>query len=229
MHNIGTRKISHKRVMMKKANLPLIAAFLLSLLVGCSSEPQKSAENKPGASENKPAFQPTYETGREALQKMYIAARSWSIDAKPYRLQSQATKDANGQDGKSGIWQAGFASPAKLQLKLFTWSGLNAEDAPEPGINSRPADTYNAANTSTQIFDIAFLKIDSPQAFEEAQKHGGDKLIKKSPDTQVFYDLEWDGRMNKLYWRVLYGASRNQPTLAVDVDASTGLFVKAEK
>ncbi len=213
---------------MKKAILLCNVGLIFSLMIGCSSEPQKpTTENK--ASETKPAFQPSYETGREALQKMYIAARSWSADVKPYRLESQPTKASNGQDGKAGIWQAGFASPAKRELKLFSWSGVKADDAPEPGINSRPADTYNPANTSTQIFDFAFLKIDSPQAFEEAQKHGGDKITKKSPDTQVFYDLEWDGRKNSLYWRVLYGESKNDPKLAVDVDASTGLFLKVEK
>ena len=196
-------------------------------MVACSSEPQKTSENKP--SEPKPSFQPSYQTGREALQRIYIAARSWSVDARPYRIESQPTKDANGQDGKSGIWQAGFASPSKREIKLFTWSGIKADDAPEPGINSRPPDTYNAANTSTQLFDIAFLKKDSTDAFEVAQKHGGDKITKKSPDTQVFYELDWNGRENKLFWRVLYGVSKNDHQLAVDVDASTGAFIKVER
>jgi hypothetical protein len=213
---------------MKKALLLLSTGFIFSLIIGCSSEPQKPvAENK--ASEPKPKLQSSCETGRAALQKMYIAARSWSADVKPYRLESQATKDSTGQDGKSGIWQAGFASPSKRELKLFSWSGLQGDDAPEPGVNSRPADTYNPANTSTQIFDIAFLKIDSPQAFEVAQKHGGEKITKKSPDTPVFYELQWDGRKNSVFWRVLYGELRNDPKLAVDVDASTGAFIKVEK
>jgi len=213
---------------MKKAILLWTIGVTFSLMIGCSSEPQKpAAENKPSVT--KPAFQSSYETGREALQRMYIAARSWSVDVKPYRLESQPTSDSNGQDGKAGIWQAGFASPSKRELKLFSWSGIKADDAPEPGINSRPADTYNPANPSTQIFDIAFLKIDSAQAFEVAQKHGGDKIIKKTPCTPIFYDLEWDGRKNSLYWRVLYGELRNDPKLAVDVDASTGAFIKVEK
>jgi hypothetical protein len=211
---------------MKRASSCFIVV-LIGLMVGCSSEPTKpAAENKPA--ETKPDFEPTYATGREALQKMYIAARSWSADAKPYRLESQSTKDANGQDGKAGLWQAGFASPAKRQVKMFSWSGIKAEGAPEPGIESRPADTYNPANTYTQIFDIAFLKKDTTDAFDAAQKHGGDKITKKKPDTEIFYVLEWDGRGGKLFWRVLYGASRD-PQLAIDVDASTGLYLKVEK
>jgi hypothetical protein len=197
-------------------------------MAACSSEPQKPAENKPAA-EAKPAFENTYVTGREALQKMYIAARSWSVDAKPFHLDSQPTKEANGQDGKSGLWQAGFASPSRREQKMFSWSGIKSDNAPEPGIASRPADTYNPANTYTQIFDIAFLKIESTDALKEANKHGGDKLLKKSPDTEIFYVVEWDGKKNKLFWRVLYGDNKNDPKLAVDVDASTGQFIKVER
>src|SRR5512138_864542 len=116
----------------------LLISLLILLMVGCSSEPQKPAENNPAA-ETKPAFQNTYVTGREALQKMYIAARSWSADAKPYHLDSLPTKEANGQDGKGGIWQAGFASPAKREVKMFSWSGIKGDNAPEPGVSSRPA------------------------------------------------------------------------------------------
>jgi hypothetical protein len=216
-----------KRLKMKKAILFLTLSLFLLALSACTSTPENS-ENKPGATAAKPAFQPSYETGRAALQKMYIAARGWSPDSKPYRLQSQATKDDNGQDGKAGIWQGGFASPSRREIKLYTWSGIDAEGAPEPGINSRAPDTYSPANTSTQIFDLAFLKKDSSDAFDVAQKHGGDKLTKKTPDMQIFYVLEWDGRKNQLYWRVLYDSS-NDPKLAVDVDASTGIFIRVER
>ncbi len=205
----------------------LTVGLMLAALTSCSSAPPKQAESKPA--EAKPAFVNTYETGREGLQKMYIAARSWQPDAKPFRLESLATKDANGQNGKAGIWTAGFASLGRREEKFFTWSGIKADDTPEPGIDGRPADTYNPANTSAQMFDIAFLKIDSDKAFEEAQKHGGEKLTKKTPGLSVFYTLDWYGRENKLYWHVLYGETRNDPKLAVDIDASTGLFIKVEK
>lgn len=218
--------------MMKKLTSVLIGGIaLLIFLAGCSSSAPNASESKPA--EKTPAFQPTYLTGREALQKMYIAARSWAPDAKPYSLQSIATKDDNGQDGRSGIWGAGFASASKGKIKVFSWSGLNGADAPEPGVSSRPEDTYNPANTSTAAFDMAFLKIDSggPEkatALSVAEEHGGEKLVKADKNIAVLYSISWRPRDNKLVWRVSFG-EQNQPKLSVDLDASTGTFIKTEK
>ncbi|HWR15229.1 MAG TPA: hypothetical protein VN577_10390 [Terriglobales bacterium] len=213
---------------MKKASTFAVALFCMLILAACSSEPQKPAsENK--AAEPKAAFQPTYLTGREALQKMYIQARSWAADAKPYSLMSQATEGANGQDGKSGLWSAGFASPSRRGVKVYTWSGVQIDGAPEPGVGAKPEDTYNPSNTSTQIFDLGFLKVDSDKIAEEAKKNGGDKILKKTPDSNVFYNISFNPRENKLYWHVLYGPSRNEAKLRIAVDASTGSFIRVEK
>jgi hypothetical protein len=212
---------------MKNVHFLLVVVFLIVLGACSSTAPKPTNENKPA--EPKPAFQPTYLSGREALQKMYIAARSWAADAKPYSLQSQATKDDNGQDGKAGVWSAGFASAARHSVKVFSWSGIKADDAPEPGVSNRPEDTYNPSNPSTAVFDMAFLKIDSDDAAKTALKHGGDKDLKKHKDSNVFYALNWNARENKLTWRVVYGPELNDPELAIDIDASTGTFMKVEK
>jgi hypothetical protein len=214
---------------MKNARTALIFSLVtLAVLGGCNPPaPKTQGEGKPA--EAKPAFQPTFLTGREALQQMYIAAHGWAPDAKPYNLKSIATKEANGQNGKSGIWSAGFASATRRTVKTFSWSGIKTDDAPEPGISNRPEDTYNPANTSTAVFELAFLKVDSDEALEVAQKHGADKLLKKAPDTNIVYALSWNPRENKLVWRVLLGDEASEPKLAVDVDATTRAFMKTEK
>ncbi len=211
---------------MTNARLAFLIAPLL-LLAACSSEPPKtSTEAKPA--ETKPAFQPTYITGREAVQKMYVSARSWAPDAKPYSLQSIATKNDNGQDGKAGIWSAGFASASRRGMKVYTWSGIKDEGAPPTGISNNAEDTYNPANTSTTVFDMAFLKADSDAVFKAAEKHGIAPILKKDKDTKIYYSVNWRPRENKLVWRVLVG-DQNDPKLTLDVDASTGAFIKAEK
>ena len=78
-------------------------------------------------------------------------------------------------------------------------------------------------------FDIAFLKVDSDQAFDVAQKHGGEKVLQGSADTPVSYFLDWNRSGNNLVWHVIYGTGRNDAKLVADVDASTGQFIRNEK
>ena len=76
---------------------------------------------------------------------------------------------------------------------------------------------------------MQFLKVDSDKALEVAQKHGGDKLLEKEPDTPILYFLDWDRQKNELLWHVIYGTDRDSAKLRVAVDASTGEFVRVEK
>lgn len=200
----------------------LMAVLALAVMAGCTSEPTQPAEK----AQPKP---PEYATGRTAFQRLYIAARGWARDAQPFRLESQITSDAKGKDGKSAVWRASFASPAQRAAKPYVWSGTDAQDAPSRGVNPGVEDTYSPTNSSTQIFDNAFLKIDSDKAFEIAQAHGGDKLLEKSPDTPVLYLLDWSGLTNELIWHVIYGATRDEAKLKVAVNASTGDFMRVEK
>ena len=209
---------------MTKIASALLAAALAAGMAGCNSGPAPKP-NPEAAPAKSPATQTV--TGREAFQQLYATARLWAGDARPYREQSGTLKDANGQGGKAPIWFAGFASPSRRGLKNFTWSGTHDPDAPSYGVSSNVEDTYNPSNTSTLIFDIAFLKVDSDKAFDEAQKHGGDKLLKKNPKTPVTYVLDWQPQANSLYWHVLYGDSQN-PELRVAVDATKGTFVRIE-
>jgi hypothetical protein len=205
--------------------LQLFAALtLLAWLAACSSQPtppEETAKPEPKG--------PELLTGRSGFQKSYIAARGWARDAQAFRIESIATTDGNGHDGKLAVWRSGFASPSQRAVKSFVWSGSAATDAPARGINPSTEDGYNPSNASTQVFDAAFLKIDSDQAVATAQKHGGDKVLEKSPDTPVTFICDWNHNTNQLVWHVIYGASRDSAKLTVAVDASTGEFLRVEK
>lgn len=201
-----------------------LAMLLLAMLVACSSEPSKPAE--PAKTEPKG---PELITARSAFQKLYVAARGWNLDAKPYRIESVATKDGNGHDGKWSVWRGNFASATARSEKGYTWSGSAADGAPARGINPGTEDSYSATNASTQVFDMAFLKVDSDQAEETAQKHGGDKVLEKAPDTPVTFICDWNHNTNELVWHVIYGPVREGAKLTVSVNASTGEFIRVEK
>jgi hypothetical protein len=211
---------------MKQVLTAIVAMSLLLTFSACSGKPAANTEQKPAKPAPKPA---ETDTGHEAIQRLYVAARGWAADARPFRLESQPTTDANGQGGKAALWRAFFAAPSRRALKPYIRSGSGAEGAPARGVTPGTEDTYNPANTSTQAFDLAFLKVDSDKAYAVAQAHGGEKLIKGHPGQQVSYMLDWDSRHNELVWHVMYGTGRTDSTLTVDVNASTGAFIRVEK
>jgi hypothetical protein len=198
---------------MKKLFVAILAA---GFMVACSSEP-----SKPATAETPQPKAPDAITGSSAFYKCYIAARTWAPDAQPYRAESMASADSKGRDGKAGEWRAGFASPSLHSTKVFTWA--------KSDISHGVDDTYNPSSSSTQIFNVQFLKVDADKAFAVAQQHGGDVLLEKEPDTPVVYILEWNRQNNELLWHVIYGTDRATAKLRVAVNASTGDFARVEK
>jgi len=202
---------------------PLLSALIfLALLAGCSSN-QKSGSQAPAPSPTPKATDA--ETGRIAFQKMYIQARYWAPDAQGFLLESQPTKEIRGIDGKSAVWSARFGSRARNAAKAFVWSGSDAEDAPARGTAPSSEDSFNPNNSSTQTFDIGFMKADSNQAFNTAQEHGGKALLDKDATLPVSYRAQWSSRDNSVIWHVIYGNSK----LVVVVDAATGEFIRVDK
>jgi hypothetical protein len=195
---------------MKKLFVAILAA---GLMAGCSSEP-----SKPITAEKPQPKAPEEITGSSAFYKCYASARLWAPDAQPYRVESGGTKS---RDGKSGEWRVGFASPSLRTTKSYTWANGD--------ISHGVDDTYSPTNSSTQIFNVQFLKVDTDKAFAIAQQHGGDKLLEKEPDTPVLYVLEWNRQTNELLWHVIYGTDRDTAKLRVAVNASTGEFSRVEK
>ncbi len=204
------------------------AVLALVVLAGCQEgiKPSGGAQNPASPAERKA---PDVLTARAAFQKMFSSARLWVADAQPFRVASEPVKNHNGKDGKSAVWRTSFASASRRNIKLFTWSGVRAGDAPEPGVSAGTEDTYNPSNSATQTFDLAFWKIDSDKAFTVGQEHGGEKLLKATPELPVIYLLDWNPKANQLVWHVLYGGTGLDTKLRVAVDASTGMFLRIEK
>ncbi len=220
---VGTQTSFAMRRSSVKITIAATLLAILAMLTACDSNTAKPPETKPEVKA------PELLTGRAAFQKVFIAARNYATDVKPFRIESTPSADGNGHDGKSAIWRASFASAMQHGVKPFIWSGSNAPDAPSRGVSPGNEDSYNPNNASTQIFDVAFLKVDSDQAFAEAQKHGGDKVLEKDASTPVIYICDWNHNTNELVWHVIYGESRDAAKLTVAINASTGAFIRVEK
>jgi hypothetical protein len=206
-----------------------LICLALGLTISCSSEKKSSTESPAQSAAKQAVKEAQYDTGRTAFQRMYLAARGWAPDVKAFRLQSQFTVDAPTADGKAGLWRASFASSSRRMMKLFVWSGLVGPDAPEQGITFSAEDSWSPTNSSTQPFEIAFLKVDSDKAYEVAQKNGGEKLIAKDPKQPVMFVLDWDATKNQLIWHVIYGDKPTDAKLRIAVDATSGSFLRVEK
>ena len=202
-----------------RAVLVLVAAVSVLCTSGCTDDQSEKPHPKPVE----------MLTGRAAFQKTYISARGWQADAQPFRLSSQPTSDSDGHDGKADVWLGSFGSASQHAMKTFSWSGTNVADAPERGVIPGSQDTYNPNNSSTHAFNLGFLKVDSDKAFEETQKHGGDKVLQQDPKTPVSYVLDWSSATNELIWHVIYGSNRETPKLAISINATTGQFMRVEK
>jgi len=200
---------------MKKLFIAILAAGL-ALMAGCSSEP-----SNPTPAEKPQPKPPEQITGSAAFYKCYISARGWAADAQPYRVASEPTTDSKGRDGKAAEWRASFASPSLHTTRPYTWALGDVSHSVE--------DAYSPTNSSTQIFNVQFLKTDTDKAFAIAQEHGGEKLLQKEPDTPVLYILEWERQTNELLWHVIYGPDRDTAKLRIAINASTGLFSRVEK
>lgn len=213
------------------------AALLALAFAACSSNSPSG-----GSSSASPAAKPAEpkptdaETGRVILQRLYTTSRGWAGDTQPVSLQSQNYKHVGGNenaplghDGKSAVWRGLFASDARHMMKTYMWSGLTGPDAPSPGITPGNEDAFSPGNSSTQPFQLVYLKTDSDQALETAQKHGGAALLKKDATLPVNFTLNWEPRRSMLVWHVIYGESVNEPKLDVVIDASSNQFVRVEK
>jgi hypothetical protein len=207
-----------------------VAASLALLFLGACSSGTQTGINSESHPPARPAVkQAEYETGRTALQKVYISARGWASDAQLFRLQSQFTPDAPAGEGKAGLWRGSFASPSKRMMKQFVWSGLVGSDAPEQGVSFSAEDSWNPSNNATRIFNLGFLRFDSVNAYQVGQKHGGEKLTAKDPGQPLFFVLDWDTQKNQLVWHVIYGSTQEEAKLRVAVDATSGEFLRVER
>lgn len=209
---------------MKASVIALVAGLILA---GCGSSPApQETPQKTKAAAPAEAKAET-ETGRIAFQKLLLAAHNWAPDAQPLHLQSRARND-DPRDGTAAIWDASFASASKRSMRSFTWAGVKAEDT-ETGINPGSIGDYSPSNASTQPFPYAFLRTDSNQALETANKHGGKAILAKDKQLPLKFDLVWEPGQSRLVWKVIYGTSENSAKLTVLVNASNNQYIRAEK
>lgn len=207
-----------------------VSAIIFAILTaGCSSnesKPEESAAAKPAPP---PSTEPMPYTGQEAFNRMLGLALKWSPDAEPARLESVLTPEATGQNGKSTIWRGYFASPSRRATKTIVCSGSRRPDSPPFGVSTEGSDGPYNAEAANLAFLPLLVKTDTDKAFEIAQQHGGEAIIKKDAQQPITYVLLKDRKQNVPVWYVIYGANEKDRKGIGVINATTGAFVSAGK
>jgi hypothetical protein len=217
---------------MKPCCFALISVVSFALLmVGCSSPDNKLAENsnQPAPAAQPEVKQPVLYTGVEAFNRMLGLAMKWAPDAQPARLEAVLTSEATGQNGKATIWRGYFASPSRRAVKTIVCSGSRGHDAPPFGTSTEGSDGPYNADAANLAFLPLLVKTDTDKAYEIAQQHGGDAIIKKDGQQPVTYVLLKDRTRNVPVWYVIYGTSEHDRKGIGVINATTGAFVSAGK
>jgi hypothetical protein len=205
----------------------LSAIGLVILTVGCSE-----MENKTPAEKTVPKLQkaePALYSGQEAFDRMLGLALKWAPDAEPARVESVLNTEGTGQGGKSTVWRGYFVSPSRRSTASFVCSGSRLSGAPPYGVSPEgQGGTYNAQSAGL-VFSHYLLKVDTDKAYDVAQQHGGDALLKKDAQQPVTYVLLKDKKLNVPVWYVIYGASEKDRKGIGVINATTGGFVSAGK
>ena len=186
-------------------------------LVSCSEAPkveQKKEAPKP--------LEPI--TGRQAFQQMYVSARAWAPDAQTLQLKSIQLEAVKAPNGKAGAWQGMFVSPGRSRAKMYTWSAIESEGNLHKGVFGGSEESYSPSRQQ-QPFLAAAVRTDSDEAYESAVKKSAD-FLKKNPNMQVNFILEWTPRFPDLAWRVIWGDSVSTSPYSVFIDATNGNFLE---
>ena len=156
-------------------------------------------------------------------------ALKWAADAEPARVESVLNTEATGQDGKSTVWRGYFVSPSRRSTKTFVCSGSRLAGAPPYGVSPEGEEGAYNAQSANLVFSHFLLKTDTDKAYDVAQQHGGDALLKKDAQQPVTYVLLKDKNLNVPVWYVIYGASEKDRKGIGVINATTGDFVRATK
>ncbi|MGA2274967.1 MAG: hypothetical protein ABSH00_15530 [Bryobacteraceae bacterium] len=200
-----------------KTLLTIVAAGVL--LAGCSEQPA------PPAAAKKEEAKPEPVTGQSALFKMYEVARTWAPDVAVLKMDSVRVEGVPDQPGKSGGWEAVFASEQKGSARSFTWYAIDQEPTIHKGVFAGAEEGYSGARAETSPFPIADVKIDTDAALATA-KGKEEAFEQKNPGQPVIFLLEKSSRFAHPAWRVIWGESVSTSGFSVFVDAATGKFLE---
>lgn len=194
---------------------------VLALLTGCSEEPKKAAEPVKEAP-------PEPVSAQSAVHQMFMKARAWAPDVKPFRIAAMNLQEVKSEGGKAGAWDGTFISESRGRSRRFTYSVVELPAANlHKGVFAGPEDSWSPGGQNAP-FVIQALKTDSTAAYDVAVGKSAE-YIKKNPDVPVQILLEKTKRFPNPAYRIIWGESVATSNYSIFVDASTGEYLQTAR
>lgn len=203
---------------MRKLTIAIGCAVCLAL-AGCSGTPTKTAAPKKEEAPPEPV------SGREALYKMFMAARSWSSDIEILKLSSINLPEVKAVPGKAAAWQVMFVSPSKGKARSWTYSVIESEGNLHKGTFAGLEEGWSGPRGVNRPLIIQAVKVDSDAAYKTALTKAAE-YEKKNPGKTISLILESTKKHPNPAWRVIWGESVSTSNFSVLVDASTGEYLE---
>src|SRR5882724_9801262 len=205
-----------------KSSLLFTVVSVLMIFTACSEAPQKIAEKAP-----EPPPEPV--SGSTAFFRMYTAARAWTTDLQPLRMNSVTLAEVKKVPGKAAAWQATFVSAQRQAAKTYSYSVIESTGGGiHKGVFAGNEDGWRGPSAAAKPFMIQALKTDSDAAYAIAIKKGkkAAEYIKANPDKNLLFLLEQNNKFPNLTWRVIWGETVGTSNYSIFVDASTGEYLE---
>lgn len=161
---------------------------------------------------------------QRALYQMYTAARGWSADIQPLRMNSILLQKVKAEPGKAAAWEVTFTSQRLSKARNYTYSVIEAQGNLHKGVFAGLDQGWSGPSRTNKPFLMAAVKIDTDAAYQTALKKGAD-YDKKNPGKPITFVLEKTDKYPDPAWRVVWGESVGTSNFSVYVDASTGEYL----
>jgi len=190
--------------------------FALICLVSCASPPPAAVKKVEPAPEAVGA--------QKAFFRTYPSARAWAPDVLVMRVESVAIPEVPPNGGKFGAWRITYVSPAKMRLKVFTFSVAESPGNVYKDVFSPLEERWNGPGGSTEAFRMEAFKIESDKAYQTAAEKSAAFLAKKSTKPMNVV-VEWNKRFSQPSYRFYWGDSIGMAEYSAFVDTVTGQFL----
>jgi hypothetical protein len=155
---------------------------------------------------------------------MYKPAHAWAADLLPLTIEAKPVNGIKMEDGKAGMWEATFGSPARKEYAKFTYSVVANPPDVRKGITADGAVPWAGPRHDAMPFVSSDWTVDSDEAYKTAAAKA-EAWLKAHPGKELSTEsLGAASRFPGPVWYFMWGDKKDG--FFQLVSASTGKALK---